>query len=50
MMNMDGLSNNSYDKHLSAISKFAKESDELNLEKARERVRQVYREQDNESS
>lgn len=32
MLNMDGLSNNSYAKHVSAISKFAKESDELNLE------------------
>lgn len=49
MMNMDGLSNNSFDKHVSAISKFAKESGNLNLEKARERVRQVYRELDNDS-
>lgn len=41
--NVDGLSSNTFYKHGSSMAKLAVQAGESNLEKARERVRQVYR-------
>lgn len=48
VMNMESMSNNSFDKHMSAISLHSKLAGQLNLEKARDRVRQFYENPENQ--
>lgn len=47
--NVEGLSSNAFCKHASSMAKLAVQAGESNLEKARERVGQVYRQLASES-
>lgn len=50
IMNMDGMACQTYNKHSKSLAASCVSISDLNLVKARERVRQVYKESDNSIS